>query len=45
MIDRPDIVDPMPEDLPFPGEDKPIYPDDGEPSEPDNPEIERDSPK
>lgn len=43
MTDRPDIVKPLPDDLPFPGEYDPVYPDDEEPLEPDNPDTVRDS--
>lgn len=43
MTDRPDIVDPVPDDTPFPGESDPVYPDDVEPLEPDNPDTVRDS--
>lgn len=38
MTERPDLVDPVPEDEPLPGDDEPDFPDSTDPTDPEIPD-------
>lgn len=38
MVDRPDVVDPLPENDPLPGDDVPDIPDENDPLSPEDPD-------
>lgn len=39
MAERPDLIDPVPEDVPVPGDDIPDTPDVTDPLDPDDPDV------
>lgn len=41
MAERPDLIDPIPEDEPIPGDDVPDVPDVNDPLAPEAPDVKR----
>lgn len=41
MAERPDLIDPIPEDEPIPGDDVPDVPDVNDPLTPEDPDVKR----